>query len=335
MKLIVEIGQAHDGSHGNLMAMVRHLCSLPVDVIKLQHHIADAESSEHEQFRKAFSIQDASRQAYWRRMELPLSVLRDVKNLAEQSGKEFLCTPFSMRAVDELESIGVARFKIGSADVGNQLLLRRIAQTRKPVIISSGTKDYEALDAAVQLLRENTSDVTIMHCTSAYPTPLTSVDLGGLDALRDRYGACVGLSDHSGRIWPSVFALAHGATHAEVHFAWSRDQFGPDSSSSLTSSELLSICEAIRAWRETHVSEPDPAVSAELQRVRQVFDRSVRLRADIQAGQTLTLDHVECFKPSGLSLDTAAVARLLGQRARTAFAAGTIFTASLAEQFDA
>lgn len=334
MKVIVEIGQAHDGSHGNLMAMVRHLTTLPVDTIKLQHHIADAESSEHEQFRKVFSIQDATRQAYWRRVELPLAVLRDAKAMIEESGKNFLCTPFSMRAVDELESIGVARYKVGSADVGNQLLLRRIAQTRKPVIVSSGTKDYPALDAAIALLREGTEDITVMHCTSAYPTPLSSVNLGGIDMLRQRYRLPVGLSDHSGSIWPTVFAMAHEATLAEVHFAWSRDQFGPDSSSSLTADDISRLCEAMDAWHETHRSDADAEVAAELQRVRVVFDRSVRLRADIAQGSILELRHLECFKPSGVGLDTASAARLLGRRAKKPIAAGTVLTTALAEQFD-
>lgn len=331
MKLIAEIGQAHDGSLGNLLSMVRKLCSLRVDIVKIQHHIADAESSEHEQFRKKFSVQDATRQAYWRRMEIPLEVMREIKSMVEAAGKQFLCTPFSLRAVDELEIIGVDSYKIGSADVGNRLLLRRIAETGKPVIISSGTKDEAAMDAAIELLRPVAASLTVMHCTSAYPTPLNSVDLLGIDRLRARYELPVGLSDHSGLIWPTVFALAHAATHAEVHFTWSRDQFGPDTTSSLTANEIETIADSIAAWKSTHDSVGDSEVSTELERVRTVFTRSVRLRKALVLGEEVSLEHLECFKPSGIGIDTHTAELLLGRRARQPLAAGTVLTAGLVQ----
>jgi N-acetylneuraminate synthase len=332
MKLIAEIGQAHDGSLGNLLSMVRKLCSLRVDIVKIQHHIAEAESSEHEQFRKKFSVQDVSRQDYWRRMEIPKAVMREIKAMVEASGKQFLCTPFSLRAVDELEELGVEAYKIGSADVGNHLLLSRIAETGKSVIISSGTKDETAMDAAIELLRPAAASLTVMHCTSAYPTPLTSVDLLGLGRLRARYGLPVGLSDHSGQVWPAIFALAHGASHAEVHFTWSRDQFGPDSSSSLTPEEFDTIADAIAAWSDCHTAEVDPVISAELERVRVVFTRSVRLRRPIATGDALTLAHLESFKPSGLGIDPQFAVSLLGRSAQRPLTAGTVLTAELTRE---
>lgn len=331
MKLIAEIGQAHDGSLGNLLSMVRKLCSLRVDIIKVQHHIADAESSEHEQFRKKFSVQDETRLDYWRRMEIPLPVMREIKAMVEAAGKQFLCTPFSLRAVDELEELGVDAYKIGSADVGNRLMLRRIAETGKPVIISSGTKDEAAMDAAIEMLRPASTAVTVMHCTSAYPTPLAIVDLQGMDRLRARYGLPVGLSDHSGKIWPTVFALAHGASHAEVHFTWSRDQFGPDTTSSLTPEEFETLADAIAAWKATHMVVNDPGIGAELERVRTVFSRSVKLRQPLAVGELVTLAHLECFKPAGIGIDTQAAETLLGRPARLPLAAGTTLTNDLVQ----
>lgn len=332
MKLIAEIGQAHDGSIGNLLSMVRKLCTLRVDIIKLQHHIAEAESSDHEQFRTKFSVQDLNRQAYWRRMQIPLEVMREIKSMVEAADKEFLCTPFSLQAVDELEVLGVASYKIGSADVGNHLLLRRIAETGKPIIISSGTKDEAAMDAAIELLRPAAASLTLMHCTSAYPTPLNSVDLQGIDRLRARYNLPVGLSDHSGLIWPTVFALAHAATHAEVHFTWSRDQFGPDTTSSLTADEIETITDAIAAWKSAHEAVGDPGVATELERVRTVFTRSVRLRKALRAGEAVSLSHLECFKPSGIGIDTQTAERLLGRQARHSIEAGTVLTAGLVRE---
>ena len=332
MKLIAEIGQAHDGSLGNLLSMVRELCDLRVDIVKLQHHIADAESSEHEEFRRKFSVQDVTRQDYWRRMEIPLQVIREVKDMVEAAGKQFLATPFSLRAVDELEALGVDMYKIGSADVGNRLMLRRIAETGKPVIISSGTKDETEMDAAIELLRPTAASLTVMHCTSAYPTPLSMVDLQGIDRLRARYGLPVGLSDHSGQIWPAIFALAHGASHAEVHFIWNRSQFGPDTTSSLIPNEFDTVADAIDAWRSSHKLVDDPDIGAELKRLRTVFSRSVKLRQSLAAGELVTLAHLECFKPGGIGIDTRTAEMLLGRPTRLPLAAGVVLTTDLVRQ---
>jgi N-acetylneuraminate synthase len=333
MKLIVEIGQAHDGSIGNLLSMVRKLCSLRIDIVKLQHHIAEAESSEYEEFRKKFSVQDVTRQAYWRRMEIPLDVMREIKSMVEAAGKQFLCTPFSLRAVDELEDLGVDSYKIGSADVGNRLLLKRIAETKKPVIISSGIKDELAMDYAIELLYPVAASLTLMHCTSAYPTPLNCVDLQGIERLRARYKLPVGLSDHSGLIWPTVFALSHAATHAEVHFTWSRDQFGPDATSSLTADEIDTISDAIAAWKLTHESVGESGVMTEIERVRSVFARSVRLRKALAPGEELKLTHLECFKPSRIGISTHEAELLLGRRARKPIKEGTVLTTELVQEF--
>lgn len=333
MELIAEIGQAHDGSWGQLVSMVDVLCGLPVDTIKLQHHIAAAESSESEQFRVKFSQQDKTRYDYWQRMELPFEILRDVKQLVESRGKRFLCTAFSLQALDDLEKLGVDRYKIGSADVSNGLLLRRIAETGRPVIVSNGLRDFAAMAKALETLRGGQDDIVIMHCTSAYPTPLESVNLGEIDVLRERFGLPVGLSDHSGSIWPSTFALAHGAVASEFHFVWDRRQFGPDSSSSLVASDIELLGEAVRAWHLTHANRLDDSVERSLRTVAATFSRSVRVRRDIKAGDTLCLSHLECFKPGGLGISAGDAAELLGKRSSVRIAAGSIFSEAHRDMF--
>ncbi len=139
---IAEIGQAHEGSLGILHSYIDALSSTGVSAIKFQMHIAEAESSEYEPFRVKFSYEDATRFDYWKRMEFTLEQWKGIKKHCDEVGLEFLCSPFSNLAVDWLEEIGVNRYKIGSGEVNNFLLLEKIAQTKKPIILSSGMSSF-------------------------------------------------------------------------------------------------------------------------------------------------------------------------------------------------
>lgn len=152
MFIIAEIGQAHDGSLGTALAYIEALAKTGVDAIKFQVHIAEAESSIHEPFRIKFSKQDKTRLDYWKRMQFTKEQWRFLKNSCDGFGIEFLASPFSNAAVDLLEEIGVKRYKVGSGEVMNFLLLEKIAETKKPVILSSGMNSCAELDKAVAFL---------------------------------------------------------------------------------------------------------------------------------------------------------------------------------------
>lgn len=311
MEIIAEIGQAHDGSYGNLLCLVDAICDADVTTVKLQHHIAEAESSKQEQFRVDFSKQDTSRHEYWSRVQLPLEIIIEAKHIAEKKGKRFLCTPFSMAAADDLMQIGVERIKIGSADLSNLPLLQYIGEYGKPVIVSNGLRSDETLDEAVNLLSSCITDITIFHCTSLYPTPLQNVNLDRMGILRQKYGLPVGLSDHSGLIWPSIFAVQAGAVGIEVHVCWDKRQFGPDTSSSIDFEDLGQLCAGVDALRQMN-NEDTENLTTTLQKTAAIFSRSAKLRKDKKAGQRLELSDIEMFKPGGLSASPKEVLSLLG-----------------------
>src|SRR3954469_9825750 len=147
--LIAEIAQAHEGSLGILYSYIDAVAKTGVQAIKFQMHIAEAESSIHEPFRVQFSKEDATRYDYWKRMEFSLDQWKAIKKHCDEAGLDFICSPFSNLAVDWLEEIGVERYKIGSGEVNNFLILEKIAQKGKPVILSSGMSSYEELDHTV------------------------------------------------------------------------------------------------------------------------------------------------------------------------------------------
>src|SRR5690606_28216777 len=136
MLIIAEIGQAHEGSLGIAHSYIDALSKTGVDAVKFQVHIAEAESSEFEPFRIKFSTQDKTRFDYWKRMEFSLEQWQELKSHCEEAGVEFMVSTFSYAAVDLLDRLEVKRYKIGSGEVGNFLMLEKIAETGKPVILS-------------------------------------------------------------------------------------------------------------------------------------------------------------------------------------------------------
>ena len=154
--IITEIAQAHDGSIELAHKYIDEVAKTGIDAIKFQTHIAEAESSEFEPFRVLFS-DDKTRFDYWKRMEFTLKEWKELKAHCDDVGVEFMSSPFSNAAVDLLEEVGVMRYKVGSGEVNNFVLLEKIAQTGKPIIISSGMSSFEELDATVFFFRRKKS----------------------------------------------------------------------------------------------------------------------------------------------------------------------------------
>lgn len=147
--IIAEIAQAHNGSLTVAHQYIDALAETGVDAIKFQTHIAEAESSIHEPFRIKLSTQDKTRFDYWKRMEFTLKQWKELRSHCDDVGLEFMSSPFSNAAVDLLEEVGMSRYKIGSGEVTNLLLLEKVSRTKKPVILSSGISNFSELDNAV------------------------------------------------------------------------------------------------------------------------------------------------------------------------------------------
>ena len=208
--LIAEVGNAHDGSLGMAHAYIDAAAEAGVDAVKFQIHIAEAESSLEEPFRVKFSYEDATRFDYWKRMEFSLDQWVGLKMHCEEKGVEFIASPFSNAAVDLLENIGVKRYKIGSGEVNNFLLLEKIARTSKPIILSSGMSSLLELDKTIGFLKPFGNPLAILQCTTAYPTQPEQWGLNVIQVLRERYGLSTGFSDHSGEVFAGLAAALGG-----------------------------------------------------------------------------------------------------------------------------
>ena len=313
--MIAEIGQAHDGSLGILHSYIDALAATGVDAVKFQTHIAEAESSEAEPFRINFSYEDATRYDYWKRMSFSLEQWKGIKEHCEEKGLEFMSSPFSQAAVDLLEAIGVQRYKIGSGEVNNFLILEKIGRTGKPVLLSSGMSSFAELDAAVEFLGKFGNELTILQCTTSYPTPPEKVGLNVIPELKRRYPqARIGLSEHTGKIYTGLAAVALGAEVLEFHAVFDRRLFGPDASSSLMIDEIKELVDGVR-FLETALAHPvDKSDASAFSDLKKIFEKTLAVNKDLPEGHTLRFEDLEAKKPAQQGISATLFEEVIGRK---------------------
>ena len=331
--IIGEVALTHDGSLGLAHAFVDAIADAGADAVKFQTHIAAAESTPSEPFRVTFSRQDKTRYDYWKRMEFTEEGWRGLAQHARERGITFLSSPFSFQAVDLLERVGMPLWKIASGETSNALLLDRILDTGKPVLLSTGMSPIDEIDQAVARVRARSVDVGVFQCTTAYPCPPEKIGLNMIPYYRERYACWVGLSDHSATIYPGLAAAALGMDMLEVHVALSREMFGPDVVASITTQELRQLVDGIRFIERMRAHPLDKDASAqETAPLRKLFTRSLVASADLPAGTVLAREHVAIKKPgTGLSPDR--LDEIVGRRLARAVTTDQVLAAEDIEGF--
>lgn len=319
--VVAEVAQAHDGSLGTAHAYIDAVARAGAGAVKFQTHLAHAESTRDEPWRVRFSPQDESRYDYWERMEFTAQQWAGLRRHASDAGLAFVSSPFSLEAVALLEAIEVDGLKIASGEVANLDLVRACGETGRPVLVSSGLSPLDELDEAVTCLRATGAPVAVLQCSTAYPCPPEEVGLNVIPELAARYGLEVGLSDHSGTIYPSLAAVALGASVLEVHVTLSREAFGPDVAASVTTDELRQLVEGTRfvATALAHPVDKD-AAARDRADLRAVFTRRLVAATDLPAGHVLGADDLAAKKPGG-GLPPDQRERLVGRRLRRALTA--------------
>lgn len=314
--IVVDVAQAHDGSLGTAHAFIDIIARAGADAVKFQTHIAAAESTPDEPFRVHFSLQDATRYDYWRRMEFTADQWAGLAHHAAEKGLEFLSSPFSVEAIDLLEKLGVPAWKIGSGEITNDLLLARLLQSGRPIMVSTGMSTLSEIDRIMSRIKTMHLPCLLYQCTSLYPCPPAQVGLQLLKAFRQRYGVLVGLSDHSGSPWFGVAAAALGAASVEVHVAMSRDSFGPDVAASLIPEDLVRM---VRGIREVDASLQAPidkdAFATSHPELRSMFGRGVVTKVPVKGGTILTEEMLTTKKPAK-GLPPSALSDLVGRAVR-------------------
>ncbi len=320
---IAEVAQAHDGSLGIAHAFIDAVSNTGVDAIKFQTHIAEAETTRLEPWRVKFSTQDRTRFDYWKRMEFSEDQWLELRKHSEEVGLKFLSSPFSIEAVELLNKIGVYMWKIPSGEITNFPMLEAVIDTEKDIIISTGMSPLSEIDNTVKFLSEAKSNLTVLQCTSMYPTPPENIGLDMIEEYRKRYSCEVGLSDHSGKIYAGLVAATLGIDMLEVHVTLSRDMFGPDVTSSITQLELTDLVKGIRFIEKMNLEKINKdKLARELEPMRKIFFKSIYYKNDINKDVILKKNHLQLKKP-GDGVGANQLENLIGRKMKKAVQKGS------------
>lgn len=256
---------------------------------------------------------------------------KELFELSEELGIEIFSSPFDKTAVDFLESLEISMYKIASMESGDIPLIKYVAKTQKPIIASTGSSTLEEIDELVEAVHsEGNKKLTLLLCTSAYPTPQNQVHLARMELLRERYNLPIGLSDHTLGNSASLAAVAMGATVIERHFILNRNQGGPDSAFSLEPNELRDLSIHIKQIEESVGNklweiQPDESESRRLR-------RSLIITVDVQKGELISDLNVKSLRPN-IGISPKFYGEVIGKRFNAAFSAGTALTLDKITEF--
>jgi N-acetylneuraminate synthase len=304
---------------------VRAAADAGVDAIKLQTYRPDTITLDHdsEPFRISAGTVWDGRNLYqlYEEAQTPWEWHEPIRDEAVRQGLTWFSSPFDLSAVDFLETLDPPAYKIASFEIVDIGLIQRVASTGKPMIMSTGMATLAEIDEAVTAAREaGATDIALLKCTSAYPTPPDEVNLRTIPHLADAFGVPVGLSDHTMGIAVPVAAVALGAVIIEKHVTLSRAAGGPDSGFSLEPDELAEMVSQIRvAERALGEVTYRPTVKEAASRY---LRRSLFVVADVRAGEPFTEQNVRSIRP-GQGMHTRHYPEIIGRRAARDIPRGT------------
>ena len=312
--IIGEVAQAHDGSLNMAHAFIDAIADAGADAVKFQTHIAEAEGTPYEEFRKGSPWIMETKAEFWKRTGFQEDQWRGLMQHARERNLIFLSSPFSIEAVDLLDRLGVPAWKVASGEITNFQMLEHMGKTHKPILLSTGLSAWEELDRAVNFIRELGIGVALFQCTTAYPCPPEEVGLNVIGELRARYQVPVGLSDHTGKIYSGLGAISLGANLLEVHITLSREMYGTSVGASLTPAELEQLVEGTRFIETVMRSPIDKDMSAKAKAgLRPVFLKSVVAKNDLVAGTILEKKDLTTKKP-GTGIPADRLDELIGRK---------------------
>ncbi len=298
--IIAEAGVNYNGRLDLAFRMVDEAKKAGADIVKFQTGVPEKVMSryaEKAEYQKVTTGAGESQLDMVRKLMLKFEEFIPLKQYCEKAGIRFLSTPFDLSSAAFLEELGCDLWKIPSGEITNLPYLIQIAQTGKPIILSTGMSTLEEVGAALKVLKENgAGEVTLLHCTTEYPAPYQDVNLRAMNTLRETFGCRVGYSDHTPGIEIPVAAVAMGATVIEKHFTLDRNMEGPDHKASLEPDELRAMVQAIRHVEKamgTGIKEP----SASEKKNMAIARKSIVALRDIRKGEVLSAENITTKRP--------------------------------------
>jgi len=329
--IVAEISSNHRGSLEKAKKIIKAAYLAGADAIKTQTYTPDdlTINCEKEQFIVKTKGAWSGRSLYslYQEAHTPYEWQPELKKTAESFGLPLFSSVFDEKAVDFWEKLGTSAYKVASFEIVDIELLKKIAETKKPVIVSRGMASIEEIELALKTLKENgASDLAVLHCVSSYPALPEEMNLNTIPDIKKRFGVISGLSDHTLGTDTAIASVALGASIIEKHFTLSRAEGGADAGFSLEPAELKELVRAVRSVEKSigKVQYGFGAKEAE----NAVFRRSLYVIKDVKAGETFTRENVRCIRP-GYGLAPKHLPEILGKKAGKNIERGTALSFDL------
>mgnify|MGYP006087224831 FL=1 len=331
--IIAELSANHNGVLQKALDTITSAKKCGADAVKLQTYSADTMTIDCN--KSDFIIEGGLWDGYqlyelYKEAQTPFSWHKEIFDHARQVGITCFSTPFDETAVDLLEDLNAPAYKVASFEATDLPLIKYIAATKKPMIVSTGMANLEEIEELVSTAKDGgCKDLIVLHCISSYPAPIEQSNLLTIADLRARLGTQVGLSDHTTSNTASVVATALGATLIEKHFIIDREDKGPDSSFSIMPNELEILCqETKKAWSSLGNAGYE---RKKVEEANAKFRRSVYFVKNLKPGDVITSDSIRRIRP-GFGLAPKYEEDLIGKRVKTNISIGTATSWDLVEK---
>jgi N,N'-diacetyllegionaminate synthase len=299
--VLAEVGVNHNGSIDLAFELIDIAVKSGADGVKFQTFISGdlaAPIAKKADYQVTNTKNNDTQLSMLQKLELSYDEFRKIRDRCIEKKIEFISTPFDLESADFLHSLDVHTFKIGSGDLTNFPLLKRVASFGKRVILSTGMGSMEEVENSVNYLKNNgCADVVLLHCVSCYPTQNEDLNLKSIRTMREKCKVDVGFSDHTVDYKASLYAVCLGATYIEKHFTIDKNMDGPDHKASLDPNELTEFVSLIREC-ETILGDGDKKCRDAELNTKSVARRSLYFNRDMNQGEIITENDLIALRPN-------------------------------------
>lgn len=298
--IIAEAGVNHNGSLELAKKLVDAAKEAGADCVKFQTFISKnivSKNAVKADYQKQHTQAEETQYNMLKKLELSFEEFVELNDYCKSKDIEFMSTAFDFDSIDFLQSLGMGTWKIPSGDITNLPYLIKIAKLNKPVILSTGMSTMNDVRSAIKALKDNgVGELTVLHCTTEYPTHFNDVNLKAMLTIKDEFGLKVGYSDHTKGIEVPIAAVALGATVIEKHFTLDRNMEGPDHKASLEPDELKAMVDSIRNI-ESALGDGMKQPAESEKKNMDVARKSIIAKKGIKAGEVFTEENLTIKRP--------------------------------------
>ncbi len=298
--IVAEIGLSHSGDIKKALNFIYLSKKSGADVVKFQSHFAKYESTLDEPFRTKISSKYKDRYDYWKKTEFTEKQWKKIIQFCKKIKIIFATSPFSVEAVKIMRKLGCRNWKIGSGEVFSDWIINEILKKKDDgIIISSGMSTWIDLNRNYKLIsKKKGKNFAMLQCTTNYPSDFKNVGLNVITDMKKRFNCYIGLSDHTGSVFPSIAALSLGAEIIEIHVCISRKHKGVDINSSVTFEELKTICKARDSIYKMRQNPVNKNILNNIQKKnKKIFSKSIAIKNDLIKGDKIYISNLTLKKP--------------------------------------